>query len=151
MGLPRSVNSENNKYSFVSIDANILGRTITEINALSYADTINRSFVFGTSPYPLARTSGVYLAGGAVAILKEVDADLVERSGNGWARLNFNITVNYSEIQADGSEGPLVTDYLESCAWASAKDDWKYGPDPLYVMRDFTIIKIHRSRVTPYF
>lgn len=150
MGVPRSVNSDNNKYSFISIDFNFAGKTVTEINALSYADTINRSFVFGTSPYPLARTSGVYMAGGAVSILKEIDAQIVSSAGDGWGKLNFNATISYSEIQANGDDGPLVTDYLESCAWASVKDNWRYGPDPLYVERDFTIIKIIRSGVRPY-
>ena len=150
MGVPRSVNSENNKYSFVSIDFNFAGNTVTEIMTLSYADTINRSFVFGTNPYPLARTSGVYLAGGSVSILKEVDSQLVADFGDGWARLSFHGNVSYTEIQADGSEGPLVKDYLESCAWASVKDNWRYGTDPLYVERDFTIIRIHRNGVVPY-
>ena len=147
---PRSVNAENNKYSFTSIDFNFAGKTVTEINTLSYADTINRAFVYGTSPYAIARTSGVYMAGGSVAILKERDSELVAEFGDGWARLNFNATISFTEIQADGSEGPLVTDYLESCAWASAKDSMKYGPDPLYVERDFTIIKIIRNGVKPY-
>lgn len=150
MGTPRSVSAENNKYSFISIDFNVAGETYTEINSLSYADTINRSFVYGTSPYPLARTGGVYLAGGAFSLLKEVDSELIKKFGDGWARVQWNATISYTEIQPDGSEGPLVVDYLESCAFASAKDNWRYGPDPLYVERDITIIKIIRNGVKPY-
>lgn len=142
---PRIVEENDNRFSFVSIEFALAGRGYTLINALSYADTINRAFVYGTSPYPLSRTRGTYAAGGAFGILKESDADLLAFLGQGYAEKQFDITCTYTEVGQ-----PQVTDHLVSCAFASGKDDWKYSPDGLYVVRDLSIRMIGRNGVYPF-
>jgi len=144
---PRTVSEDNNKFSFVSLAISLGGRSYTEINGISYADTINRSFVYGTSPYPLARTRGTYAAGGMISILKEAHDDFLQFLGSGWAALSFDITCSYQE---NGTGKKMITDQLVSAAFANGEDAWKFGPDPLYVSANLTMIMIIRNGIKPY-
>lgn len=142
---PRQVTEDNNKFSFVSMRISIAGRTFTEINGMSYNDTINRSFVYGTSPYPLGRTRGTYAAGGMISILKEDHNALIKFLGQGWAAKEFDCICTYQELGQ-----PLVTDQLYRSAFADGKDAWRYGPDPLYIEANLTVIAIVRDGIWPY-
>ena len=142
---PPQVRADDNRFSFISMGISIAGREWLEIVAMAYADTLNRSFVYGTSPYALGRTRGTYAAGGSFSILKERHQELLDFLGPGWASKEFDIIVSYSE-----GDAPMITDQLERCAFANGKDAWKYGPDPLYVDADFSAIKIWRNGIPPY-
>lgn len=142
---PRQVTENNNKFSFVSLAISLAGRTYTEITGLNYADTLNRSFVYGTSPYALGRTRGVYSAAAGLSILKEMHVQLIRFLGKGWAAKEFDIVCSYTEVGQ-----PQVTDQLVSCAFANKKDAWRYGPDPLYMETELTVIKIIRDGIEPY-
>ena len=142
---PRQVSENDNRFSFVSIEFSLGGLSFSEISGISYADTLNRSFVYGTSPYALGRTRGTYQAGGAFSILKELDDTLLKFLGQRYGAKQFDIVVTFTEVGQ-----PQVTDQLISCTFTSGKDDMKYGPDPLYVTRDISIIKIGRNGIFPF-
>lgn len=142
---PRTVIDNDNRFSFVSLVITLGGLSFTEISGIGYNDTLNRGMVMGTSSYKLGRTRGTYDASANISILKENHAILLAYLGPGWAAKQFDVTVSYVEINQ-----PLITDQLVSCAFTSGKDAWKYGPDPLYMEADLSVIAILRNGIPPY-
>lgn len=134
-----------NRFSFVSLAISLAGRSFTEISGISYNDTLNRSFIYGHSPYPVGRLRGSYAAGASLQILKEEHINLLNFLGQRWATKEFDIVCSYIEPPQ-----PQSTDQLIACSFSSKKDAWKYSADPLYVEADLTVVKIIRNGLNPF-
>jgi hypothetical protein len=138
------------RFSFSSSETHVLRPDGSDvlfiaIDAISYSDKLNMSFVMGANRAPVGVTSGVYEPDDCTLSLAKSDfqTGIVEAIGNGWMGKKVKIQISY----ADEGE-PLCTDEIIGFLTGSA-DDHSAGPDHLKVSVTVKAILIQRNGVTP--
>lgn len=135
-----------NRYSWTSIEVVIGGQTYmgNPFKAISYTSKQEPGVVYGTSPRPIGRTRGQYLASGSVEIYRSewqalVDflADQQLDSSTGLHDLEFDITVSYAEPDSD-----VIQDVLVSCRMSNLNLDNSNGSDASTVKCDLSMMEL---------
>lgn len=133
------------RYSFCSIELAIVTETggsqvYADITDLSYSDSIERAFQYGTNPAPLGRTRGVYNPGDAsLTMALQAAYALIGQLGNGYMEKDINIVAKYAD------EGlPLIVDTLQKCRMGGLENTFSQGPDALMVtipLQPFNVLR----------
>ena len=134
-----------NRYSWTSIEVVLGGRTYmgNPFKAISYNSKQEPGIVYGTSPRPIGRTRGQYLAAGSMEVYRSEWQDFVDFLMNGLSPsigihdLEFDITVSYAEPNSD-----VLTDVLVSCRMSNLNLDNSNGSDPSTVKCDLNMMEL---------
>lgn len=132
------------RYDFSSIELNIFGKTFTEVQEISYSESLEPGILRGTSAKKLGRTRGEYDAEGSITFyLGAFDQFTTllsaKAAGRGWMTQSFLITVIYQELVGGG---PIVTDVLRGARVTNVDKSHSSGGDALQVTCDLDIIEV---------
>jgi hypothetical protein len=132
------------RYSYASIELALQIGTgpvqiITDVDDISYSESLELAFKQGTSRTPLGWTSGNYTPGDcALQLGKSTFTQLVLNIGPGWLGINLNCNIAYADI------GEIVTVDTLVARIVGVEDGHSYGPDPLHSslkLKPFTILR----------
>lgn len=108
-----------------SIIANMLGRDLEGISAISYSDTVTKENVKGAGMYPIGRSRGDYEAEASITLFKE-EVDALKLSLASGKRLQdiaaFDIIVQYQN-----PEGLIVKDIIHNVEFTNDGVDVSQG------------------------
>lgn len=118
------------RHSWGSVKTNILGRTVSGIDKVSYSEKQAKTNRYGAGNMPVARGRGKYEADASVTLhAYEADAILRAAQIKGYDRLvdipPFDIVVQF---MPEGDDG-IVTHVLRNCEFTSNKRDLSSGDD----------------------
>lgn len=132
------------RYSFASLEiAAQIGATATElftdVDDISYSESLEVEFKRGTSRQPIGWTAGNYTPGDAsMQMGKSTFTKMVTDIGPGWLGINLLMLVSYADI------GEIVTVDTLIARIVGAEDSHAYGPGALVTvvkMLPFTILR----------
>ena len=119
-------------YSHSSIELDIAGLKTLNISAVNYEATLEPGHHRGQGSLKNLRTRGeADSSGDFEAPLQDAQA-IIDALGDGFMEIPFDITVSYSEPDAD-----IITDKLQGCRITSMTQSSSQGSDVL--MRTFNI------------
>ncbi len=142
MALAPLINGHRYSYASIEIAAQI-GATNTElftdVSGISYNESLDVSFMQGTSRQPIGWTAGNYKPGDAALEMgKSTFTQMVLQTGPGWLGINLLLLVSYADI------GEIVTVDTIIARIVGAEDAHDYGPDALKTtvkLLPFTILR----------
>lgn len=132
------------RYSFASIELAVqVGilpvQIITDVDDISYSESLELAFKQGTSRLPLGWTAGNYKPGDcSIQLGKSTFTDLVTTIGPGWLGAGIKMNVAYADV------GEIVTIDTIIARIIGTEDAHTYGPDALHVplkLQPFTILR----------
>lgn len=131
-------------YDFSSIEAVAGPQTFTNLQEVSYSDSLEPGILRGTSAKKKGRTRGEYDAEGTISIYKGDLATLLQTLSalglGGYMEAEFDINVTYSE----GLDN-VVTDTLIGCRITDIEDSHSQGSDALTVSLTLDVMEISRN------
>lgn len=107
------INKFGNIQGWNSITANIMGRDVEGITALSYKDSEEIENVYGAGKYPIGRGRGNYSTEASITLIKE-EYDAIQAALSPGMKLSdiepFDITVEYAL-----PDGRVLKDRIRNC------------------------------------
>jgi hypothetical protein len=147
MGLGPLINGR--RYSFSSLEiAAQIGATNTElftdVDDISYSESLEVEFKRGTSRSPIGWTSGTYQPGDAsMQMGKSTFQAMVQKTGPGWLGINLLLNVAYADI------GEIVTVDTLVARIVGVEDAHSYGPGALVTVVKLLPFTILRNGIPP--
>ncbi len=134
------------RYDFSSIELTLLpGKIFTNVQEITYSQTLEPGILRGTSPHKLGRTRGQYDAEGSLTMYKEDWAEFIrlirvdpQNVTQGFMEASFLVTIIYQELKS----GAINTDILRGCRITSVENSHSEGTDALTVSADLDIMKV---------
>ena len=148
MSLPNVPQVNGNRYSFASIDFQLLGKRYFGVKSINYSDGLDPGEVRGTAPQLLGRTKGKYSAEGSMELYEAEFSDFVAALLSAGPSLGFIDSVGFMEIPFEVSvsyaeeNSPTITDTLVACRIKKVDKSRAEGTDPLTVKLDLHIMSI---------
>ena len=149
MSLPNVPQVNGNRYSFASIDFQLLGKRYFGVKAINYSDGLDPGEVRGTAPQLIGRTKGKYSAEGSIEIYEAEFADFAAALLAAGPNLGFTNSVGIMEIPFEVSvsyaeeNSPTITDTLVACRVKKIDKSRSEGTDPTTVKLDLHIMSIN--------
>lgn len=117
MAAERIINKFGTMKGWNSITANLMGRDVEGITALSYNDSQTKENVYGAGPYPIGRSRGNYEAEATMTLYKE-EVDALKLAMPPGRRLldvaPFDIVVEY-----EADDGMIYKDVIRNCEFTN--------------------------------
>ncbi len=133
-----------NRYSFSSIEMDLLGLTFKGFTAISYTQALEPGEIRGNSPQLLGLTMGELKVSGNIDLFEEEDALLIQTMGDGFLTQTFPITVTFADIQAD-----TRSDVIVGARFKGGARSFQKGTDGLVIKRDFIGFYIIENGIMP--
>lgn len=100
------------RHSWASIELRCAGSVVQGGTEINYSPSLEPTFVFGAGAEPIGRTLGQAGYEGDVTLLLEEFNELVERLGDNWMTVAFDIVVSHD---ASGAGLSVIQDTLIGC------------------------------------
>lgn len=124
-------------YSWSSIEITVAGEVTTLLKEISYTYARERGVGRGVSGQKRLRTRGDDEPEASLTFYKKDWDAFVERLGDGWADVEFDISVHYAD------EGmPSVTDEILRCVISSVETGGSEGTDPTEVAVELDVMDV---------
>jgi hypothetical protein len=137
------------RYSFASIElaATIAGNPselFADVDAISYGDSLDVAYRYGTSRGPIGWTAGTYNPGDAsIQMGKSTAQQMIQRIGPGWLGINLLIGVKYFDIGEQLTVDTLVARIV------GLEDSHQYSADALVSVMALKPFSILRNGIFP--
>ena len=135
-------------FDFSSIKISVNGPIFTNVQEISYSDSLEPGILRGTSALKQGRTRGEYNAEGSISIYKGdaavLKTALAALGLGGFMEAEFDIIVTYAEVAA----AVPVVDTLRGCRITNADNSHSQGSDPLQETFDLDIMEISYGGVS---
>lgn len=129
------------RHDFSSINVRIGGASREiGLTAIDYADPLTPTMVMGNHAQTLGMTRGTQECSASIELLHSESEALIERLGDGYKEVFFDITVQYREA---GS--PASTHVLKGCRIKDDPRSHAQGGDALKVKIDLALLEIIRN------
>lgn len=134
-------------YDFSSIELVAGPQTFTNLQEVTYSDSLEPGILRGTSAKKKGRTRGEYDAEGTISFYKgdlsSLLSTLAALGKGGYGEAEFDINITYSE----GLDN-VITDTLVGCRITDIEDSHSQGSDALTVSLTLDIMEISRNGLT---
>ena len=131
-------------YDFSSIELVAGPQTFSNLQEVSYSDSLEPGILRGTSAKKKGRTRGEYDAEGSITIYKgdlsQLLATLAALGKGGYMEAEFDINATFSE----GLDN-VMTDSLVGCRITDIEDSHSQGSDALTVALTLDVMEISRN------
>ena len=123
------------RYSWASIELGVAGDLTRGFKSINYSDGLEPGKVPGTDPSAIGRTRGKHTAEGSVEMYRTEAQNLIEKIGDGFYEVAWDITVCYREPGL-----PIITDSIRGVRLKKTNADNSDGSDASSLKFDPDII-----------